>query len=414
MFRKLFKNSVKCRYYYTVGSNSLNKKNVEAHNKLSKQLQAKIKMKGPISVADYMKEVLTNPISGYYMHSDVFGQTGDFITSPELGQLFGEMVAVWFINEWKKIGSPKPLQIVELGPGRGSLCQDMLKVFKHFNELTDVSVHLVEVSPFLSDLQARNLCLTTRNTKDDTCKSYRKGENASGVSFSWYTRLDDVPREFSLVLAHEFFDALPIQKFQKTEKGWREILVDIDDNNENKFKFVLSNVQTPGSKLLIPSNETRSHVEISKDSIVLIKQLAERLEEDGGIALIADYGHTGEGTDTFRAFKKHKLHDPLLEPGSADLTADVDFNLLKSVATMDNKTIAFGPVLQSEFLNRMGIAVRLEQLLQHASAEQEKALKFAVEMMTDHDKMGKKFKLLSLFPDVLTNHLKKFPVAGFS
>lgn len=89
-----------------------------------------------------------------------------------------------------------------------------MQVFKHFNELTDVSVHLVEVSPFLSDLQARNLCLTTRNTKDDTCKSYRKGENASGVSFSWYTRLDDVPREFSLVLAHEFFDALPIQKFQ--------------------------------------------------------------------------------------------------------------------------------------------------------------------------------------------------------
>lgn len=108
------------------------------------------------------------------------------------------------------------------------------------------------------------------------------------------------------------------------------------------------------------------------------------------------------------------MHDPLLEPGSADLTADVDFNLLKSVATMDNKTIAFGPVLQSEFLNRMGITVRLEQLLQHASAEQEKALKFAVEMMTDHDKMGKKFKLLSLFPEVLTNHLKKFPVAGFS
>lgn len=220
---------------------------------------------------------------------------------------------------------------------------------------------------------------------------------------------------------------------QKTEKGWREVLIDIDETHENKFKYVLSNKDTLASKLLINYKETRDNIEISKESISIVKHLAERIEENGGIALIADYGHNGEGTDTFRvryflitncvhiyyyqlfqAFKDHKLHDPLFEPGSADLTADVDFNLLKSVAETDNKTICFGPVNQSTFLETLGIHLRAEQLHKNASDEEKKALKFAVKMMTDDDQMGKRFKLLSIFPEVLKNHLTKFAVIGFS
>lgn len=168
MLRNLIRSSIQFRQYYKVTADRadrLSKKDAEIYKNLSKQLQAQIKVKGPVTIAEYMKFVLTNPLCGYYMHNDVFGQTGDFITSPELGQLFGEMVAVWLLNEWKKIGSPKPFQIVELGPGRGSLCSDMLRVFKNFNELEGCSVHLVEVSPFLQDMQARKLCLSTESVK---------------------------------------------------------------------------------------------------------------------------------------------------------------------------------------------------------------------------------------------------------
>lgn len=165
MLRHLFRNSQHYRPYYTVPANTLHKKDTESFKALAKQIQNEIKLKGPISVAQYMRHVLTNPLSGYYMHHDVFGNTGDFVTSPELGQLFGEMVAVWFLNEWSKCGKPKPFQIVELGPGRGSLCSDVLRVFKHFNELDKCSVHLVEVSPFLKDTQSRNLCIKSESVK---------------------------------------------------------------------------------------------------------------------------------------------------------------------------------------------------------------------------------------------------------
>lgn len=166
--QKFVRHIVRCRQYYTVSTNQLAKKDAEAYKVLTEQLQAYIKMKGPITVAEYMRNVLTSPLSGYYMHNDVFGKSGDFVTSPELGQLFGEMVAIWFLNEWKKIGSPKPFQIVELGPGRGSLCSDMLRVFKHFNELENCSIHLIEVSPFLRDIQARKLCLSSETVETNS------------------------------------------------------------------------------------------------------------------------------------------------------------------------------------------------------------------------------------------------------
>lgn len=141
-----------------------------------------------------------------------------------------------------------------------------------------------------------------------------------------------MPREFSFYLAHEFFDALPIQKYQKTEKGFKEILVDVDPASEDKFRYVLSPKELlPSVQLLLNDKITTGveHFEISNESILLINHLADRIVEDGGIALIADYGKDGLPGDTFRAFKNHKLHDPLVEPGSADLTADVDFNMLR-------------------------------------------------------------------------------------
>jgi len=409
------------RSYYTVQSSKVAK----PHNEFTKQLYSRIKVGGPITVADYMKEVLTSPAGGYYMYNDVFGQGGDFITSPELGQIFGEMIAIWFLNEWSKAGSPKPIQIVELGPGRGTLCQDILRVFGHFRLLEDSTVHLVEISPYLSDLQARRLCLPSeiniettehaeqKENKNKDSLSYREGKSTSGVPIAWYKHLDDVPNAFTLLVAHEFFDALPIHKFQKTDQGYREVLVDIDPATELNFRFVLSTAETPVGKLFIKSDETRPHLEVSPESLSLAQKISAKLERYGGLALIADYGHEGEGTDTFRAFKKHEQHDPLVEPGSADLTADVDFTALKKAATENHEILAFGPINQRDFLLNMGIEHRLKKLKENAREDQMKSLEYSYQMMTDPDKMGTRFKFLALLPASLEKILKKFPATGF-
>lgn len=267
------------------------------------------------------------------MGNDVFGESGDFITSPELSQIFGEMIAIWFLNEWSKAGCPKPVQIVELGPGRGSMCKDILRVFDHFQALNELSVQLVEISPLLSDLQARKLCINTRNLPENSAH-YKEGTSLQGAPVCWYRHLGDVPNGFTLLVAHEFFDALPIYKFQRTDRGYREVLIDLDCTKELGFRYVLAKEDTPASKLLIDPKERREHFETSPESLVLVKEIADRLVVDGGLGLIADYGHDGEGTDTFRAYKKHKQHDPLVEVGTADLTADVDFSALKKVTTI--------------------------------------------------------------------------------
>ncbi|XP_046669468.1 protein arginine methyltransferase NDUFAF7, mitochondrial [Homalodisca vitripennis] len=380
-------------------------------SQVSKFLIDKIRTSGPITVADYMKIVLTNPVSGYYMHRDVFGTEGDFITSPEISQLFGEMIALWFINEWNRIGSPKPMQLVELGPGRGTMIADILRVFSKFNLTKEINCHLIEVSSELSRLQAMTLCPETK-VEDNPSAIYRSGMSKFGIPISWYRSLEDIPRHFSCVVAHEFFDALPIHKFQKTDNGWREILIDIDENNPNQFRYVISRMPTPASTVFVKKEELRDHVEICPRAGVIAQQLAQRLEEDGGIALIADYGHSGEKTDTFRAFKKHELHDPLIAPGSADLTADVDFRFLKDAVS--DKLVSYGPVTQREFLLRMHVEKRLEMLLNSCKSEDERnSLKSGFHMMTDEDKMGQCFKFLALYPLVLKDYLTKRPPPGF-
>uniref|UniRef100_A0A6G5AFL2 Protein arginine methyltransferase NDUFAF7 n=1 Tax=Rhipicephalus microplus TaxID=6941 RepID=A0A6G5AFL2_RHIMP len=229
-----------------------------AETKLLQQLRTRILATGPITVAEYMKEVLTNPMSGYYMHRDVFGSSGDFTTSPEISQMFGELVAVWFLNEWVKAGKPKPLYIVELGPGRGTLSDDMLRVFSKYSDAMEVvSLHLVEISPHLSQVQELKLCGTVSVVKDvfehnpvtlrlpvktDTEEAtYKHSITKHGVPVGWYRHLHDVPRGFSCFIAHEFLDALPVHKFQRTPEGWREVFIDLDDGpGPHHLRYVLS------------------------------------------------------------------------------------------------------------------------------------------------------------------------------
>lgn len=330
------------------------------------------------------------------------------------------MIAVWMKYELQKI-SEDPVQIVELGPGRGTLIKDILRVFKQFQSLDNVSVHLVEVSPKLSLIQAQNLCKTTQEhdtsiineSGHNSISYYREGITEDGVKLYWYHSVKDVPRNFSIFLAHEFFDALPIHKFQKTNRGWCEVLVDIiQDSEEEKFRYILSNAPTPAT-VYISKDEKREHVEISPQSLVIVDYIADFLWECGGFALICDYGHNGDKTDTFRGFLKHKVHDPLINPGTADLTADVDFAALKNIAEKNDRLITFGPITQADFLRNLGINIRLKILMESASKEERKSLESGYHMIMDENQMGTRFKLISLFPAVLKEYFKKIPVAGF-
>jgi NADH dehydrogenase [ubiquinone] 1 alpha subcomplex assembly factor 7 len=262
-----------------------------------------------ILVASYMKEILTNPASGYYMSRDVFGQHGDFVTSPEISQIFGELIAAWCLTEYQKIGSPQPLQLIELGPGRGTLIHDIIRVCSRLKivPVDSLSIHFVELSPFLSKMQAQKLCYKTQEFEKETnLPFYRIGETVTGIKCYWYHRIEDVPKEFSIILAHEFFDALPIHKLQKEGNVWKEVLVDNDPSDANKFRFVISRNETPISKLYAMRGEDeRNQVEISPESELILKHIAERLEEFGGFGLIMDYGHVGDKGDTFRVGTKN-------------------------------------------------------------------------------------------------------------
>ncbi|XP_008311834.1 protein arginine methyltransferase NDUFAF7, mitochondrial isoform X2 [Cynoglossus semilaevis] len=399
-----------------------------------RHLTSKIKATGPISVAEYMREVLTNPVTGYYVRKDMLGPDGDFITSPEVSQVFGELIGVWVLSEWMGAGRPKHLQLVELGPGKGSMSSDVLRVLGQLRSVlgeASVSLHLVEVSPALSRLQAEKLTGSgSREADNEDEPVYRRGETKDGLPVSWYRNLDDVPAGFSIFLAHEFFDALPVHKFQRTEKGWREVMVDLHPQNPDELRFVIAPSPTLASSTLVPTGERRDHVEVCAEGGAIVQQLAKRISEEGGAALIADYGHDGTKTDTFRGFKGHQLHDVLKSPGSADLTTDVDFSYLRSMA--GESVTCLGPIAQRMFLKNMGIDARMQVLWKscsHDSTRQQ--LVSSYDLMMNPAKMGQRFLFFSLLhhgrlapppPPPPSSGLKlekrqrpaPLPVAGFS
>ncbi|XP_041037883.1 protein arginine methyltransferase NDUFAF7, mitochondrial isoform X4 [Carcharodon carcharias] len=369
-------------------------------NMMLKHLISKIKSTGPISVAEYMREVLTNPVT---------------------------LLGVWCVSEWMAAGKPKTFQLVELGPGRGTLASDALRVFSQLRSVlkeSEISVHLVEVSPKLGEIQAQLLTEGEQHLlHDPTGAIYKTGITKTGLPISWYRDLQDVPKGFSFYLAHEFFDVLPIHKFQKTKQGWREILIDIEPKSPEKLRFVLAPHATLASKALIQRDDKRDHIEVCPEAGVIIENLASRITEDGGAALIADYGHNGTKTDTFRGFRGHQLHDVLTAPGTADLTADVDFSFLRQMT--EGKVTSLGPISQHQFLKNMGIDVRLQVLLRNASdANTRKGLMDAYNMIMNPEKMGNRFKFFALLPynrliskqDTKTVKCSPTapPVAGFS
>jgi len=311
---------------------------------LEAEIRRRIAAAGPMPVAEYMALCLADSKHGYYTTRDPLGLRGDFITAPEVSQMFGEMIGLWMAATWKQMGSPENLGIIELGPGRGTMMKDALRAAKVMPDfLKAVVIHLVEISPALEAQQQRTL------------------EHLS-MPMYWHTALVDVPKGPAIILANEFFDALPVHQAVKTERGWHERQIEID--SAGRLAFTIAPDPIPQFDRLLPPAPRNAHdasiFEWRADNVAL--ELGQRLTRDGGAALVIDYGHAQSAIgDTFQAVGRHAYADPLSAPGTVDLTAHMDFQALAKAAEAMGAS-SYGPLTQSQFLRRIGIVTRAAKL----------------------------------------------------
>jgi NADH dehydrogenase [ubiquinone] 1 alpha subcomplex assembly factor 7 len=354
-------------------------------------LHARLAREGAMTVADFMGEALTHPASGYYMHGDPFGAPsasgGDFITAPEISQMFGELLGIWCVDTWMRLGRPDPCLLVELGPGRGTLMADALRATRLVPGFHDaLKVHLVEISPALRE---------------------RQREALGARRITWLDNVGQIPEAPLLLIANEFFDALPVRQFEQTGEGWAERVVVLDDAGTLSFALA---APSPANRALIPAplrDAARgSLVEVCPAGLNITAFLGHRLARQPGAALIIDYGPaTSTPGPTLQALRRHKRHDVLEAPGTADLTAHVDFQSLAQSAVAAG-CAAQGPVTQGAFLKALGIEVRAAQLAESAPRAAA-ALTAARKRLTDPAEMGELFKALALTPRDMP------PPAGF-
>ena len=349
---------------------------------LSAHLRELIMQEGPLTLERFMGLALGHPTMGYYMTRDPLGLQGDFTTAPEISQMFGELIGLWAAETWVAMGAPPKLRLIELGPGRGTLMQDALRAASVVPAFAQaIHAHMVETSPALIQVQRANLA-------------------RSGVPVSWHGAIETIPPGPAIVIANEFFDALPIRHYVKNDGAWRERLVGLD--TYGRFIFGLSRQAEPSIRAQALEGAI---IEICPAGQQIMNALAGRLATQGGAALIIDYGYgqTSLG-ETLQALQGHRFVDPLALPGEADLTAHVDFAALSRAARAAGALVC-GPVTQGALLTSLGIFDRARALSRRANGAQAAQIAAAVTRLVSSevgieveggmvDGMGSLFKAL--------------------
>jgi SAM-dependent MidA family methyltransferase len=345
---------------------------------LEAEIRRRIMSAGPMPVRQYMELCLNHPTHGYYTTRDPLGRGGDFITAPEISQVFGELIGLWAAAAWHLMGQPENIRIVELGPGRATMMLDMLRAMRTVPAFRKAAViHLVEISPALRQRQEEALF-------------------ASEVPVMWHETFDDVPDGPAIVVANELFDALPVNQAIKQFNGWYERVVEID--NDGNLAFGMSNDVIPLFDQLVPyamrDASIGSIYEWRADTLPLA--LGRRLAQQGGAALVIDYGHVESATgDTLQAVGGHTFVSPLQSPGETDLTAHVDFQALAQGAESMGARVT-GPVEQAAFLRNLGIEKRAAALMALAPRDKAAEIDSAIKRLTGEGRteMGKLFKVI--------------------
>jgi NADH dehydrogenase [ubiquinone] 1 alpha subcomplex assembly factor 7 len=341
---------------------------------LEQVIADEIRRTGPLPVDRFMALALHHPTHGYYRTRDPLGAGGDFVTAPELSQAFGEVVGAWLARAWLDLGQPAPFRLVELGPGRGTLLDDVLRATRRVPGFHDgFHIHLVETSEHLRRAQAERL---------------------AGRHVGWHADLAEVPPGCLLLLANEFFDALPVHQLVGTARGWLERCVALAEGGRLEFRLAAS--PSPlGAQL--PEATPGAVAEVSPARTALAQAIGRRIARDGGVALVIDYGAWAAGPtgDTLQATRDHGPCDPLDAPGTADLTTHVDFRAL-ALAACDGGAAVYGPVPQGTFLTSLGIHLRTAKLLERAAPAQQRQLRAALFRLIDPSAMGELFKVVVL------------------
>jgi NADH dehydrogenase [ubiquinone] 1 alpha subcomplex assembly factor 7 len=335
---------------------------------------AEIRQTGPISTARFMDLALNHPTLGYYARHDPLGAAGDFVTAPEISQVFGELVGLWLARAWSELGRPDPCLLVELGPGRGTLMADLLRAAAQVPGFrAALRLHLVETSERLRTLQRARL---------------------AGETVQWHAALERVPPGPMLLVANEFLDALPVHQLVATERGWVERMVDLAGT---ELVFALSDRPSKLAEKLPATDRALGQItEVSPMRSQIVAVIGRRLAADGGVALLVDYGAWADVTgDTLQAVRDHAPWPVLRAPGEADLSSHVDFRALAEAAC-DGGAAVYGPVPQGPFLRAMGIDLRIARLLECATPGQRRELRAALFRLTDGGAMGELFKVLAL------------------
>ncbi|QDM40855.1 SAM-dependent methyltransferase [Altererythrobacter sp. TH136] len=324
-----------------------------------------IRTHGPISLAHYMAESNAR----YYAAKDPLGTDGDFVTAPEISQMFGELIGLWLADLWIRAGREEPVHYVELGPGRGTLAKDALRTMKRYGLVP--AVHFVEGSPALKKVQLE--AVPHAHFHDD---------------------LTTVPMTGPvLVVGNEFLDALPVRQLVRAAEGWRERSVGLDGD---KLVYVAGSVPMDAA---VPAEWSGARqgaiIETSPASAAIVYEIAGRLAAQGGCALLIDYGHADmRGGSTLQAVARHRKVDPLAMPGAADLTAHVDFATLARVAASRGAQW-MGTVTQGHWLRALGIETRAEALCVRAPHLRGEVLASRDRLIAG-DQMGTLFKVMGL------------------
>ena len=342
---------------------------------LALKLKERIRRERPIAVAQYMQACLQDPEHGYYVTQPAIGGAGDFITAPEISQVFGELVGLWCVVAWQQMGSPTVVRLVELGPGRGTLMRDALRAAKVMPAfLAAVHVDLIETNTVLA--------ATQRATLSD-----------AGVPLAWWKNLADAPSDAPcLLVANEFLDALPVSQSVLDNGAWTERVVTLDD--AGRLAFGISDVnRMPDQGRFSQANA--GDIDESRNETPLLHDLLERSRRAPLAALFIDYGHMRSSLgETLQAIRNHSFEHPLTSPGEADLTTQVDFQEFAEKAVATGLAVD-GPATQAEFLGALGIVQRASRLMA-ANPRIAHEIEAGVARLISPTGMGTRFKAIGL------------------